>query len=233
MGLAKELSHRYTFILVDFNGFGDSPEPSYPYSLDDYVHSILEIVRYYKIESFSLVCHSFGGRVGIKFCYKYGYLVDKLVLADVAGMKPRRKIGYYLAILRHKILNKFHVPHQAGSKDYRALSPIMKKTFVRVVNEHLEHYAEYIKVQTLLIWGNKDKETPVYMGKRLLRLIAKSRMILFQGCGHFAYIERHYLFVHIVDAFLLGDNNEVDNSKRGVRLYRRTIIKIPYPGTKR
>ena len=233
LGLAKELSSYYTFVLVDFNGFGSSPEPDYPYSVDDYVHSVLEIVRKYKMESFSLVCHSFGGRVGIKLCYKYGYLVDKLILVDSAGMKPRRSLLYYFHLLRHKLLTALRIPHTAGSRDYRVLSPIMKKTFVKIVTEPLESCAEFIKVPTLLIWGNKDKETPVYMGKRLLRLIGKSQMVLFLGCGHFSYIERHLYFVRVVDAFLSGENDEMDHGDRRARLHGRAICKIPDSFSKR
>ncbi len=232
MGLVKALSSSFSVVLVDFNGFGMSPEPPRPYSIDDYVRTVLEVVRFYKMESVSLVCHSFGGRVGIKFCYKYGYLVDKLVLVDSAGMKPRRLPKYYLSVFRHKLLNFLKIKHVAGSPDYRKLSPVMKKTFVLVVNEHLERFAEYVKVPTLLIWGNKDKETPVYMGKRLLRLIAGSEMILFLGCGHFSYAERYPIFNSAVKQFLSGEWNELDNGsgKRGV--LRRKIYKIPDPRAK-
>lgn len=229
LGVAKELSSFYTVILVDFNGFGRSPEPDRPYTLDDYVQSVLDIVRYYKMESLSLICHSFGGRVGIKFCYKYGYLIDKLVLADVAGMRPRRHIRYYFSVFRHKLLKKLHIPHVSGSRDYRTLSPVMKKTFVSIVNEHLEKYAEYIKVPTLLFWGNKDRDTPVYMGKRLLRLISGSQMIVVKGCGHFAYLERHNVFVRAASVFLSGDVHETNSGKRGSCFRRRNIVTIPDP----
>lgn len=233
LGLARSLSEKYTVYLVDFNGFGLSPEPSYPFTLDNYVSSIAELARYYRMESFSLVCHSFGGRVGIKFCYKFGYMVDKLILVDSAGMKPRRSLRYYYAVFRHKLLKLLRIKHESGSCDYKKLSPVMKKTFVSIVNEHLEEYAEHVKVPTILIWGNKDKETPVYMGKRLLRLIKGSEMIVFEGCGHFSYLERHFAFVSIVKAFLSGELNEVDS---GVFLglhERRRIVTIPDPFAKR
>ncbi len=226
LGLARALADKYSVILVDFNGFGRSSEPERPYTLDDYVLSLLEIVRHYKLESFSLVCHSFGGRVGIKFCYKFGYLVDKLILVDSAGMKPRRTPKYYYAIYKHKLLNLLKIKHEAGSSDYKKLSPVMKKTFVSIVNEHLECCAEYLKVPTLLIWGNKDKETPVYMGKRLLRLIKGSEMVLFTGCGHFSYLERHSVFVTVVRAFLSGEQNEMDSGVPFVLPARRRIVAV-------
>ncbi len=233
LGLARALSEKYTVYLIDFNGFGQSPEPTYPFTLDHYVSTVSELIRYYKMESLSFVCHSFGGRVGIKFCYKFGYMVDKLILVDSAGMKPRRSLRYYYSVSRHKILKLLKIRHEAGSADYKKLSPVMKKTFASIVNEHLEQYAELIKVPTLLIWGNKDKETPVYMGKRLLRLIKGSEMILFEGCGHFSYLERHFAFVSIVKAFLSGERNEVDNVFFLGLSERRRIVTIPDSGAKR
>ena len=227
LGLARVLAHKYTVTLVDFCGFGRTPEPSRPYTLDDYVSSLSELIRYYRMESFSLVCHSFGGRVGLKFCYKFGYMVDKLILVDSAGMKPRRKPKYYLSVFRHELLKWLKIQHIAGSGDYRALSPVMKKTFVNIVNERLEPYAEFIKVPTLLIWGNKDKETPVYMGKRLLRLIKGSEMVVFDGCGHFCYTERFSAFVSVVEAFLSGERNEVDIGGSCCGTERRRIFTLP------
>ena len=53
------------FILVDLMGFGMSDEPDYPRNVDDYVKDIEALVDELKIDKFTLLGHSFGGRISI------------------------------------------------------------------------------------------------------------------------------------------------------------------------
>ena len=81
-----------------------------------------------------------------------------------------------------KVLEKF------GSDDYKQLNDIMKQTFVKVVNEDLSDDASKISIPTLLVWGKKDKDTPLYMGKTFNKLIKNSKLIILNG-GHYCHIE--------------------------------------------
>lgn len=218
--------------LVDFYGFGLTPHPDTPLTVDDYALSVVNLIRYYKMENVTLVCHSFGGRVGIKIAAKYGYLLNKLILVDSAGIKPRRGAIYYAKIFRHKILTKLKIPHEAGSDDYKKMSGTMRETFKNVVNEDLSGLLARITVPALIIWGNKDEDTPIYMARKLKKRLANSELIVFEGCGHFAYVERHGLFCKIVKCFLAEDSDGVDcNGSFGNRGRGRTI-KIPMPKSK-
>ena len=94
-----------------------------------------------------------------------------------------------------------------GSSDFRQLSFKMRKTFVNIVNTFLEKYAININVPTLLVWGECDKDTPMYMAKKLKRIIKNSELIVFKNAGHFAYVEQAYKFCLIVSAFVKENNN--------------------------
>jgi pimeloyl-ACP methyl ester carboxylesterase len=184
------------------------------------------------MDKVSLVCHSFGGRVGIKLAAKYGYLVDKLILADSAGIRPRRSISYYFKVIRHKVLTALKIPHKAGSGDYQKLDGAMRETFKNVVREDLSPYLCKINAPTLIIWGDKDRETPIYMARRLHRGIKNSGLTIYCGCGHFAYLERHFVFVNSVNYFLSEDNNDLCNSVGTDCGGSRGTIKIPLPKSK-
>ena len=56
----------------------------------DYADGVLELMDKLNIEKATLVGHSFGGRVAIYIAAKYPEKVEKLVLVDSAGIKPRR-----------------------------------------------------------------------------------------------------------------------------------------------
>lgn len=212
MFVAKKIAERgYRVTLVDFYGFGKTPHPSLPLSLDDYVLSIVNLIRYYEIEKVTLVCHSFGGRVGIKLCAKYGYYVEKLMLVDAAGIKPRRNIFYHIKVFDYKLRKKLKLKTtNSGSEDYKRLSPIMKKTFVNVVNEDLTPLLHRIICPTLIFWGQKDKDTPFYMAKKMNKKIKNSAVIECLNCGHFAYIEMSEVFIETLAIFLSGDSDGVD-----------------------
>lgn len=197
-----------SLIFVDFAGFGKSPIPKKSMSVFDYVCELKELLDTFQIESLTLVGHSFGGRVAIKysFLFQNEYENFKLCLVDSAGIKPRRSLKYYYKVYSYKLRKKF-CPNSkklltAGSKDYVSLCPVMKQTFVRVVNEDLSSYAKFISVKTLIIWGEEDKETKMYMARKLKRLIRNSRLEILKGAGHFSFLDEPEEFVIILDTFL-------------------------------
>jgi pimeloyl-ACP methyl ester carboxylesterase len=73
-----------------------------------------------------------------------------------------------------------------------------------VIHEDLSSYAQRIQASTVLIWGDRDADTPLWQGRRLEQLIPDAGLIVFQGAGHFAYLERLNDTIRIVDHFLSG-----------------------------
>lgn len=188
--------------MVDFYGFGNTPHPDYALTLDDYVKAIVDLINHYKMKSVSIVGHSFGGRVALKIASRYGYMLERMVLIDSAGIKPRRTLKYYYKLYRHKLLKLLKIPHTAGSQDYRNLSPVMRKTFVNIVNENLSPLLSKITVPTLIIWGNKDKETPIYMARKFNKKIIGSGLVVLKNAGHYSYLEQPLKVLLILKSFM-------------------------------
>lgn len=218
---ATRLSKNYRVTLIDFYGFGKTPMPDYPLYVSDYAQSIIELIDHYKMNDVILIGHSFGGRVAIYIASKYGYLLNKLILVDSAGLKPRRCLIYYYKILKHKIFRRFGIKHKSGSKDYQKLNNIEKQTFKNIVNDDLTYLAKKITLPTLIFWGSKDKETAIYMARKLKKFINGSCLIIFNGAGHFSYVEQPDIFYKLVVTFLsevgygMVVSNNFDNIKLG------------------
>ena len=83
----------------------------------------------------------------------------------------------------------------------------MKKTFVNIVNTFLEKYVININIPTIIFWGQKDKETPLYMAKRFKRLIKNSELVIIKNAGHFAYLQDLNTFVNVLNLFASPNNN--------------------------
>lgn len=204
----------YTKVFVDFAGFGETIEPKTPYHLSDYVNDLKILIENFelnsneKIEELVLVGHSFGGRVAIKFSFLYqnNYEKFRLCLVDAAGLKPRHGFSYYYKVYKYKIYKKLFPSSKKllyfGSSDYKVLSLVMKQTFVSIVNEDLTNCARVISAKTLIIWGEKDKETKMYMAKKLKRLIKNSSLEVISGAGHFSFLDKPMTFAIILDSFL-------------------------------
>ena len=89
-----------------------------------------------------------------------------------------------------------------GSADYNALDDEMKKTFVKVISEDLRPLLPNIKASTLLIWGERDTATPLWMGQTMEKEIADAGLVVFENDDHFAYLKQWPRFVAVVKAFL-------------------------------
>jgi pimeloyl-ACP methyl ester carboxylesterase len=213
------LAHAFTLIAPDFPGFGATAPPPVGWSVGDYAEWVISLLDVRGIARPHIIGHSFGGRVAIKLASRWPDRVDKLVLTGSAGIPPARGLQYHLQVRTFKSLRWMaQVPGvpsplkdrarawvtRRGSSDYRQAAGTVRETFVKVVNEDLRPYLPRIKAPTLLIWGECDEETPLADGQLMERLIPDSGLIVFDGAGHYAYLERTARFCHIVETFFRG-----------------------------
>ena len=202
-GLADRLSHHYRVILVDLYGFGKTPHPDRPLTIEEYATGVKELMNELKVEDPVLVGHSFGGRVAMRIAARD--VVVGLILLDSAGILPRRGLTYYWKVAISKIAKFLHLKWRPkGSADYQKLSGVMRQTFVNVVNEDSLPDARRIEVPTLLVWGSADEETPLYMCRKLHRAIEHSEVLIVEGAGHFAYLEQPEYHYRVIRAFREG-----------------------------
>lgn len=180
----------------------------YPYSLDDYVDELVEYCVQNKIVKPHVLAHSFGARVALKTTYRYPDFFDKMVLTGAAGLKSKVTLKKRIKKLTFNLL-KIFVPKEKlkafYSPDYLALDPIMRESFVKIISEHLDYILPYVDNKTLLIFGENDMETPLYMAKRLLNGIKNSELIVLKDAGHFAFVDKSLKFNLDMREFLLSE----------------------------
>ena len=90
-----------------------------------------------------------------------------------------------------------------GSRDYNALDAEMRQTFVKVVNYDQTDKLPLIKQPTLLIWGDKDTETPLWMGQTMEKHIPDAGLVVLEGGTHYAYLEQVNRFNAIAHNFFM------------------------------
>lgn len=222
-GVSDALAPDMTVLRVDFPAHGESSFPPQPWGVPDFAANLLSLLTALNFLPCGVIAHSFGGRVAIELSADHPERFDKLIFTGAAGIRPktsgeksRRSQRYQRLKKLVGVAKKTHLfgklPDQwqeqlvqkYGSKDYAALSPEMRKTFVKVVNYDQSALLPRIQNPTLLIWGDRDTETPLWMGQQMEKDITDSGLVVLEGGTHFAYLEQAARFQTIVRQFLLN-----------------------------
>lgn len=201
----KFLSRYFKVIAPDFIGFGKSSPLTEAYSVGNYCKWLGSFVKKADIEKPHIIAHSFGARVAFKYLSENGNDCGKLIITGGAGIvKPRspqymRRVKAYRRVKR--LFPKFAEKH-FGSAEYRILTPVMRESYKKIVNEDLSDCAKKIPNPTLLIYGKDDTVTPAYEeGATFNSLIPGSRLEVLDG-GHFCFSEHPEAFNKLIYDFL-------------------------------
>lgn len=196
-------SRRFRVTAPDLPGFGGSELIPAAWSVGEYADWLEGFLKERGIVFPHVIAHSFGGRVAIK-CLARG-LIDRAVLTGCAGIVRRRTLSYHLKVKSYRLVRKF-APRFAeakfGSAEYRSLSPLMRESYKKIVNEDLREEATRIARPVLYLNGERDRETPLSSVRILHECTAGSRLAVLKGCGHFAHLEEPLLFDLAAEEFL-------------------------------
>ena len=222
---AQLLSTQMRVAAIDFPGHGKEGKalpPPCPWGVPEYMEMTAEVIRRLDLAPCDIVAHSFGARVAILLASTYPELVGRMILTGAAGIKKpasgkaTAKQKLYKGLRgAMNVLDKTHLfgslpdkgrealIQQFGSADYKVLTPEMRQTFNKVITLDLSDRLEMIKAPTLLFWGAEDTATPLWMGRMMEEKIPDAGLVVEEGTGHFAYIERSAKVLRIVRSFLM------------------------------
>ena len=175
-----------------------------PLDIPFYVLLTQRFMEYFNLEQSVVICHSFGARVALMLASQTNY-IQKLIVIAGAGVKPRFNLLTWLKIKHYKFKKKHGLLKKNksyGSADYVKLNNIQQQTFKNVIGFDVTKHCYYITCPTLLIWGNKDKQTPLYMAKKLQRIIKNSKLLTIKNCGHFVYLQNFTQCFNAIERFL-------------------------------
>ena len=211
------MKQTYTIYIFDYPGFGKSTFLNQDITIYDYAEYFYDFVTSKKIENPIILGHSFDGRIAILLTSIYKMKIEKLILMDAAGIKPRKTLKKWIRQTVYKGLKKLKYFLPAATKDnyqkwllskfssadYQALSPTMMTTFRNIVNEDLKKYLNQMQVaEVLLIWGVEDIDTPLADGIEMEQQMHNAVLIKNKNATHFCYLEYPILIQKILKQFL-------------------------------
>ena len=206
-------------IVLDFPGQGGKSDTlKTAWGVPEYGEMVKALLEKEQIKNCDVIGHSFGGRVIIYLSSKYKDLFNKIVLTDAAGVKPKTNIQKLFKIYSYKIARSFmklilpkdkyeakvsEMRAKRGSTDYAMLtSDVMRETIKKVINLDLTSKLREVEQPTLLVWGENDTDTPLYMAKIMEKNIKDSGIVVLENAGHFSYLDNPNKYLLVVNNFL-------------------------------
>ena len=243
--LADAGFHVVALDLVGF-GYSDKPK-WFDYKISSQARIIERLMNRLGIGTATLVGNSYGGAVAMTLALDYPERVDKLVLVDAVCndevlANPLLKVamipvvGELLApfVIDSKLLQKVRMQGTLAPENHHLITkeridssnfPLHAKDAHHSVLTtarnwdacRLQEDAQYIKHQTLIIWGEKDNVIPIHNGEFLYNTILNSRFVVLKNCGHIPQEEKPEIFIELVKEFTKdrkghiapGENDEV------------------------
>ena len=188
---------------LDFPGFGQIAPLKEAFSVFDYAEWTKEALGLLGVVRPHVVAHSFGCRVAVKMAKGDGQVFDKILLTGPAGVILKRGTKYRTKVRLYRLVRKI-APRFAekhfGSREYRSLSPLMKESYKKIVNEDLRGDAAEIENEVLLVEGERDTTTPPEEAEAYLSVLQRGKMKRMEG-GHFAFAEYPVSFNLIAEEF--------------------------------
>ncbi len=216
------LAQNYRVIAPDQIGFGKSDKPLLKYRVGTYVDFLDKFMAELKIEKASLVGNSMGGWVAGLTAIKYPNRVEKIILADAAGILPkdvdlnqiyqlnnstRDEIRANLKLIfanpalqnNESLVDQFFTQRVTANDGYTINSLIDS---IKRREDFLDNRLSEIKKPTLIVWGKQDGLLPLADGEKFNKGIAGSQLIVFDNCGHVPQFEKAADFNKAVLEFL-------------------------------
>lgn len=206
----------YKKIFFDQRGGGKSAEPFILESinLENIVDDIDKLRKKLNLEKISILGHSFGGFLAVKYALKYQQFINKLILCNSTVFDKK------LSDEEEKIMTERVKEYDDEMMAYFYDKTLMSKLIVGpdFINEKVidltakkleEEYLNTlekcnlnkIKVPTLIIHSDYDF-VPYESSLQLTNMIQNSSLKLIENCGHFTFIEKCDELCRIIDDFM-------------------------------
>lgn len=178
-------------LAIHLPGFGPTPPPPAAWGSTEYADHLAEALV--GTGPYTVVGHSFGGRVAVRLAARHPELVTSLVLTGVplvrASAPPRPALRVRLlkrlraaGLVPASVLERAR--RNAGSADYRAAQGVMRDILVRLVNEDYRDDLAALHLPVTMVWGELDDAAPVAGARLAADLVAGARLEVVPAAGH-------------------------------------------------
>ena len=221
----------FRVVAPDLLGYGYSGKPrEFDYTIKSQARMIVGLLNQLGIDQAFIVGSSYGGAIAATIALDNANVIKKLVLVGaVSNNAPTRYllmrlfsspiIGDLLSpllmgsrrllrarmkrvydrhewVLDERRVHARHLPLQTRGTHRAIIRTVRRWDADRVARD-----AHMIEHETLLLWGDRDREVPLADGEVLQEKLPNSRLIVFRECGHLPHEEYPEAFTSVVSDF--------------------------------
>lgn len=229
------LARRFRVVAPDVLGFGYTARPAgQRYALRTWTEHLIRFLDALGLERVSAVGNSFGGALALSLAAHHPDRIDRLVLMGsvgtafdltsgldaVWGFEPSRDamrtlldlFVYDPTLVSDDLADlRLAAATRPGVQEaYRAMFPAPRQTAVEALRLG-DELVRQIPHPTLIVHGREDRVIPLSSSQRLHELIDRSRLEVFDRCGHWTQIEHADAFNRLVTDFLSESSSRVSS----------------------
>jgi pimeloyl-ACP methyl ester carboxylesterase len=204
--VADLLKDKFTVILPDLRGFGQSTTVETPYTMADMADDLAGLLDYLGIEKVMLAGHSMGGYVCLAFAKKYPQRVSGLglVASQAAADTPERKDGRYQTadevsskgaqIVADAMTSKLSADMGVQSfvrslMERQSPAALIGALKAMAEREDLLSHLSSASFPVTLIHGDLDVLIPIERAREIKAALPSAQLVELQGMGHMPMME--------------------------------------------
>ncbi len=230
--LIKPLSEKYKVYNFDLKGFGDSPKPDDDrYSAYDQAVLIQNYIKHNNLKNVTLLGHSYGGGIALALSQMNHKNIEKMILISPAAYKQtlpslirkmqipiigylayhilpysyKAKQSYKFAYCNDVNINEKDINNTMENMQKQNATAIFYNASYDLIPDDIDNISKkysYIKIPTLIIWGDKDVIVKVKNGIRLKKQMKNAKLKIIKSCGHLPQLEKPDEVLKYILAFL-------------------------------
>lgn len=218
-GLADE----FTLIAWDAPGAGRSSDPAEPFGMADWADLLARFLKTQVPGPAIVLGLSFGGSLALELYRRHPRSVAALVLADsYAGWRgslsaedcsERLRLALTDADIPPTQLAARWLPEMLSAGARREIAetvaeiiagthaPGLRLMAQAMADTDLSDLLPQIRVRTLLLWGERDRRSPLSIAREMRRTIPSAKLVLIPEAGHESNLEQPEAFNAAVRQF--------------------------------
>jgi pimeloyl-ACP methyl ester carboxylesterase len=219
LAFGDALARRFTVMAPANPGYDGSPRP-------DWIRSVRDVAVVYQrwlaerdLGPMSVIGLGFGGWIAAEMVTMAPRAVGRLVLVGAMGIKPERgeiadqALVSYIDYVRRGFADQGAFDRLFGADPPTSLLEqwdLNREMTFRIAwkpymyNPTLPHLLGGIATPTLVVWGREDRIVPLECGERYVKSLARARLEVVGGAGHFVDMEKPDELARLVTSFLSG-----------------------------
>jgi pimeloyl-ACP methyl ester carboxylesterase len=211
------LARRLTVLAPSHPGYDGTERPEWLRSPRDIAVVYQRLLAELDLGSVSLIGLGFGGWIAAEMATMAPRAFRRLVLVGAMGIKPERGEIADQALLSYiDYVRRGFADQSAFDRLFGADPPtsqleqwdLNREMTFRIAwkpymyNPTLPHLLGGLATPSLIVWGRNDRIVPLECGERYAKSLARARLEVVEGAGHFVDMEKPLELTQLVMGFL-------------------------------